>query len=139
MATPPQLQQQYDLTATMAPFLDRHLLFPLLEFASARGLYDDASIQDAKVALLAQTNMVDYAADVWRAARGTEPPAEFAAKREEVVAKLKSLQVSRVIVWSDFRVIDGGCESRFDRSNVKNVLFGASRWSFRCVSLCFLS
>ena len=94
MATPPpQLQQQYDLTARMAPFLDRHLLFPLLEFASARGLYDDASIQDAKVALLAQTNMVDYAADVWRAARGTEPPAEFAAKREEVVAKLKSLQV----------------------------------------------
>lgn len=93
--TPPpaQLQQQHDLTARMAPFLDRHLLFPLLEFASARGLYDDASIQDAKVALLAQTNMVDYAADVWRAARGTEPPAEFAAKREEVVAKLKSLQV----------------------------------------------
>lgn len=89
----------YDLTARMAPFLDRHLLFPLLEFASARGLFDEASIQRTKVDLLAQTNMVDYAADVWRAAKGTEPPAEFAAKREEVVAKLQSLQVRFFLLY----------------------------------------
>lgn len=108
----------------MAPFLDRHLLFPLLEFASARGLYDDASIQDAKVALLAQTNMVDYAADVWRAARGTEPPAEFAAKREEVVAKLKSLQVRET------SMIDGGCKGRSSENERRS--FGAAF----CLPLC---
>ena len=65
----------------------------MLEFAAARGAYDADSVADAKIALLAETNMVDYAADVWRAAKGTEPPAEVTARRGAVVAELQTLQV----------------------------------------------
>lgn len=35
----------YDLTHALSKFLDRHLVFPLLEFLSARGTYDPKSIQ----------------------------------------------------------------------------------------------
>lgn len=89
-----------DLTASLAPFLDRHLLFPLVEFLSARGLYDAASLTDAKIELLAGTNMVDYAADVWRAAHGGgEPPRELVARRDDVVARLGALQVRKWRCW----------------------------------------
>jgi hypothetical protein len=36
---------EYDLTHRLSKFLDRHLVFPLLEFLSARGMYDPKSIQ----------------------------------------------------------------------------------------------
>jgi hypothetical protein len=36
---------EYDLTHRLSKFLDRHLVFPLLEFLSARGTYDAKSIQ----------------------------------------------------------------------------------------------
>ena len=96
-STPPTLPAGApgDLTAALAPFLDRHLLFPLVEFLSARGAYEPASLTDAKIELLAGTNMVDYAADVWRAAHGGgDPPRELVARRDDVVARLQVLQVS---------------------------------------------
>lgn len=37
-----------DLTATLARSLDRHLVFPLLEFLSARQLYPDDQIEQVK-------------------------------------------------------------------------------------------
>lgn len=54
----------YDLTDRIAPNLDRHLVFPLLEFLHERQLYADEEILKAKIVLLSQTNMVDYAMDV---------------------------------------------------------------------------
>lgn len=53
-----------DLTQQLSEFLDRHLVFPLLEFVYNRQLYDADDIQKAKIALLGNTNMVDYAMDI---------------------------------------------------------------------------
>lgn len=55
---------KYDLTQRIAPQLDRHLVFPLLEFLQEKGLYPEEDILKAKIDLLNNTNMVDYAMDI---------------------------------------------------------------------------
>lgn len=62
----------YDLTSRIAPHLDRHLVFPLLEFLQERDLYADDEILKAKIQLLSHTNMVDYAMDIHKALYHTE-------------------------------------------------------------------
>lgn len=63
---------QYDLTARIAPNLDRHLVFPLLEFLQERQLYPDEEILKSKIELLSKTNMVDYAMDIHKSLYHTE-------------------------------------------------------------------
>ncbi|RWW71888.1 hypothetical protein BHE74_00020336 [Ensete ventricosum] len=85
----------YDLTSRIAPHLDRHLVFPLLEFLQERELYADDEILKAKIQLLSQTNMVDYAMDIHKALYHTEDvPQDMVGRRVEVVARLKSLEES---------------------------------------------
>ena len=56
----------YDLTFRVSKFLDRHLVFPLLEFLSQKQLYSAAEIEAAKLELIEKTNMVDYAVDIYQ-------------------------------------------------------------------------
>ncbi|KAF9623625.1 hypothetical protein IFM89_003552 [Coptis chinensis] len=85
----------YDLTQQTAPNLDRHLVFPLLEFLQERSLYPDGQILKAKIQLLNKTNMVDYAMDIHKSLYKTEDvPQDMIDRRAEVVARLKSLEES---------------------------------------------
>ena len=61
-----------DLTSTIAPFLDRHLVFPLLEFLQDRQLFPENDILVAKIDLLGKTNMVDYAMDIHKSLYQTD-------------------------------------------------------------------
>ena len=63
---------KYDLTPRVAPNLDRHLVFPLLEFLQERQSYADEDILKAKIELLNQTNMVDYAMDIHKSLYHTD-------------------------------------------------------------------
>ncbi|CAA2971541.1 eukaryotic translation initiation factor 3 subunit E [Olea europaea subsp. europaea] len=84
---------KYDLTQRIAPQLDRHLVFPLLEFLQERGLYAEEDILKAKIELLNHTNMVDYAMDIHKSLYHSEDvPQEMVERRVEVVARLKSLE-----------------------------------------------
>ena len=62
----------YDLTPLVAKHLDRHLVFPLLEFLGSKGLYDAADIEAAKLQLIEKTNMVDYAVDIYQQLNQTD-------------------------------------------------------------------
>ncbi|CAA7400072.1 unnamed protein product [Spirodela intermedia] len=89
------LHQQYDLTSRIAAHLDRHLVFPLLEFLQERQQYPDDEILKAKIELLSETNMVDYAGDIHKSLYHTEEvPKEMLDRRAEVVMRLKSLEDS---------------------------------------------
>ncbi|KAJ2691306.1 eukaryotic translation initiation factor 3 subunit E, partial [Coemansia spiralis] len=80
---------QFDLTPRMTASLDRQLVFPLLEFLSTKSVYKPEDILKAKVELLSSTSMVDYTGELYKQLHGVEElPAEFARKREEVIAKL---------------------------------------------------
>ncbi|KAJ0547490.1 putative eukaryotic translation initiation factor 3 subunit E [Helianthus annuus] len=63
---------KYDLTPRIAPNLDRHLMFPLLEFTQECQLYPNDQILKAKIELLNNTNMVDYAMDIHKSLYHTE-------------------------------------------------------------------
>jgi hypothetical protein len=67
----------HDLTLRNAAFLDKHLVFPLLEFLSQRGVYDGADIEAAKLELIGRTNMVDYAVDIYQQLHQTNEVCDF--------------------------------------------------------------
>jgi len=88
----------YDLTPVISQYLDRHLVFPLLEFLGLKkDIYSEDDLMKAKLDLLAKTNMVDFAMDIFKNLNKTEEtPADMLARRQSVVATLKELQVSCV-------------------------------------------
>lgn len=90
---------EFDLLPSIVARLDRHLIFPLLEFsASQLDEDDDGNVKDeekarvitkAKYELLNKTNMTDYVANLLCELEGLDqPPAEFGAKRQKVISQL---------------------------------------------------
>uniref|UniRef100_T1JIV5 Eukaryotic translation initiation factor 3 subunit E n=1 Tax=Strigamia maritima TaxID=126957 RepID=T1JIV5_STRMM len=84
---------EFDLTTRMGMYLDRHLVFPLLEFLSVKKIYDEQEMLRGKLELLSNTNMVDFAMDVHKNLYPDEEvPQALKEKRVEVVSQLKHLQ-----------------------------------------------
>ncbi|KAL8345358.1 hypothetical protein RB601_005411 [Gaeumannomyces tritici] len=96
---------EFDLLPKLVSHLDRHLIFPLLDFSSNQ-CYDEETnetkdaekaleITKAKYELLKKTNMTDYVANLYCELQGIgEPPAEFADKRQKVIARLQQYEES---------------------------------------------
>ena len=74
---------EYDLTAKLGRYFDRHLVFPLLEFLTERNvsqsipkticsscvflqIFDEKDILQAKYDLLQHTTMVDFQLDIYK-------------------------------------------------------------------------
>lgn len=82
----------------LASQLSRHLVFPLIEFEAGRAEEkgDDAGarkILAGKIKLLEDTNMADYVAQLYQDLNGgAEAPAEYAKKRNEVIAQLEKYE-----------------------------------------------
>ena len=88
-AAPTEVTQENDLLPKLIPHLDRHLIFPLLEFLSNQDSEEGDEITKTKYELLKQTNMTDYVASLWRELNNSdETPEEFVQKREEVLQRL---------------------------------------------------
>jgi translation initiation factor 3 subunit E len=51
---------EYDLTKTIIPYLDRHLVFPLLTHLQECGWFTQDQVAAAQYELAKGTNMVDY-------------------------------------------------------------------------------
>ncbi|CAB0008386.1 unnamed protein product [Nesidiocoris tenuis] len=83
---------KWDLTNVLGPYLDRHLVFPLLEFLAAKSTYDPNDILRTKLELLNKTNMVDYSIDVTRLLHPDEEvPESFKVRRQVVLQQLSEL------------------------------------------------
>jgi len=84
---------EWDLTSKIGPYLDRHLVFPLLEFLTVKEYYDETDLLRGKLDLLSNTSMVDFAMDVHKSLYpDKEVPGNFYDKRAEVVENFKKLQ-----------------------------------------------
>lgn len=87
---------QYDLTPVMAPYLDKHLVFPLLEFLEQKEIYPAEDILRQKLELLDKTQMVDFTKEIAQKIPGLNEErfsdAKLTEKRGAVVDKLKCLK-----------------------------------------------
>lgn len=84
---------EYDLLPKLVAHLDRHLVFPLLEFAASQVPEDDDAkafeVTKAKYELLKTTNMSDFVGQLKADLEGLDsPPAEFDEKRQKVLTRL---------------------------------------------------
>ncbi|CAA2952421.1 eukaryotic translation initiation factor 3 subunit E [Olea europaea subsp. europaea] len=114
---------KYDLTPRIAPQLDRHLVFPLLEFLQERGLYAEEDILKAKIELLNNTNMVDYAMDIHKSLyHSDDVPNEMVERRVEVVARLKSLEESAAPIITFLQNPNAVQELRADKQHNLQML-----------------
>ncbi|KAL2130935.1 hypothetical protein VTI74DRAFT_5740 [Chaetomium olivicolor] len=94
---------EYDLILQLAKHLDRHMIFPLLEFNAGQlvdeesgAIKDEAKLREitqAKYSLLKKTNMTDYVANLYCELEGLkEPPAEFADKKQKVFDQMQKYE-----------------------------------------------
>ena len=83
----------WELTSKLGPFLDRHLVIPLLEFLTVKGIYDETDLLRGKLELFSNTSMVDFIMDVHKTLYpDQEVPKSLHEKREKVVENFKRLQ-----------------------------------------------
>ncbi len=64
---------EYDLTQTIIPYCDRHLVFPLLAHLAESDLFPVEQVQTAQYELAKGTNMVDYAVSLFEQLHPDEP------------------------------------------------------------------
>ncbi|KAF9288914.1 eukaryotic translation initiation factor 3 subunit E [Linnemannia elongata] len=87
---------QYDLTSKMIPFLDLHLVFPLLEFLEINELfYTPTTLLEARYELSLKTSMIDLIDKLHgelKDAGVTPAPIELVERRKEVLEKLMNSQ-----------------------------------------------
>lgn len=87
--TPEEVAQENNLLPKLIKNLDRHLIFPLLQFVAEQEDEDNMEMTKAKFELLKSTNMTDYVASLYTEINDVkEAPKEFAQKRQEVLERL---------------------------------------------------
>ena len=90
--------EQLDLTSTISPYLDRHMMFPLLEYmdgliADGTVSYSSQDVAAGRLALLRPTHMVDYAIDIYKTVHPEkEIPAEMQEQKTSVYQRLEELE-----------------------------------------------
>ena len=89
----------YDLTPVLSPYLDRHMMFPLLEYidsliSNGSISYSSLDVAQARLELLKPTHMVDYAMDIYREVHGEDAaiPKEMEEQKAGVFAELERLK-----------------------------------------------
>lgn len=123
--------EQWDLTHKVSPYLDRHMIFPLLEYLDTliqKGTisYDSKDVAAARLALLRPTHMVDYAGDVYKSIHsGEELPDEMKVQKEKVYKTLEELR-------KGCEPFDKLCEDKEERVRKKGFLY-VSFLYVRCV------
>jgi translation initiation factor 3 subunit E len=94
---PGSVAEQFSLLPKLMPNLDRHLLFPLLNFSSDEEAEQTPEQRQLLLALLSPTNMTDFVGQLYQDVHGlSEMPAEFTAKREQVLSKRDELEAATV-------------------------------------------
>lgn len=92
---------KFDLTSRIGQYLDRHLIFPMLEFLYEKQMYDENELLQTKLDIISKTKMIDYTIDIRKLLNHKcEIPEEFKMKRAEVVQELCTLQDDVAVVMA---------------------------------------
>lgn len=94
-ATPPagSIAEQYSLLPKLMPNLDRHLLFPLLNFSSDEDAEQPPEQKQLLLELLKPTNMTDFVGQLHQEVHGLDDmPDEYKKRRDEVLKRRDLLE-----------------------------------------------
>ncbi|ODQ60977.1 hypothetical protein WICANDRAFT_61537, partial [Wickerhamomyces anomalus NRRL Y-366-8] len=83
-----EIARKYDLTKKVIPFLDRHLIYPILESLRSEDLYDDKAITQLTFDLFKETNMISFVKEQWKT---LNPNAQVPKELEEKEAKVDEI------------------------------------------------
>lgn len=113
--------EQYDLTSSISPFLDRHLLLPILEYLDTcidNGVYDYSKqdVAAARLELLRPTHMVDYAIDIYKNIHDGKVPEEMQEQKQQVYQELESLRAGA-------KALDDLCNNKEERVRLYCLLY----------------
>lgn len=110
----------YDLTPLISPYLDLHMMFPLLEYidsliSSGSVSYSHVDVAQARLELLKPTHMVDYAMDIYREVHGEDAaiPADMEEQKAGVFEELEGLREGQAR-------FDELCRNEETRANLVN-------------------
>lgn len=112
--TPEEVAKANDLLPKLITHLDRHLIFPLLQFAADQDEEEQEDFTRAKYELLKKTNMTDYVATLYCELEDVkEPPKEFATKRQDVIAQMEKYRedTARIVELLEDAEVVGGLRS----------------------------
>eukprot|EP00929_Paragymnodinium_shiwhaense_P017871 TRINITY_DN1276_c0_g2_i1.p1 TRINITY_DN1276_c0_g2~~TRINITY_DN1276_c0_g2_i1.p1 ORF type:complete len:445 (-),score=145.43 TRINITY_DN1276_c0_g2_i1:116-1450(-) len=134
---------EHVLTRRMTPHLDRHLVFPILDFLRNTEIYTEEDICKAEIELLLDTNMIDFVVEKYEKI-GEKPPPSLETRRQEVLdllvesrdKVLKMLEIledeEKLAEVRSIKSLSAICE-RFDlASNIFDELFRYARLQFDC-------
>jgi len=79
----------YDLTRKITPFLDRHLILPVLAFLEEVDTYEKEGVIRASLEILKGTKMIDFQVDKYQAL-GEEVPEGVQQLRETVIEEMET-------------------------------------------------
>lgn len=123
--------ERWDLTGSVSPFLDRHMMFPLLEYLDSlinAGTFKSYSTKDvatARLSLLRPTHMVDYAIDIHK---NLHP---------DVKGVPKELEEQKSAVYQNLEYLRAGCK-QFDElcqnNEERSKLVASGAWNVTAVS-----
>ncbi|KAL9191238.1 hypothetical protein ACHAXT_000944 [Thalassiosira profunda] len=120
----------YDLTPVLSPYLDRHMMFPLLEYidsliSNGSISYSSLDVAQARLELLKPTHMVDYAMDIYREVHGEDAaiPKEMEEQKAGVFAELERLKEGAA-------KFDELCRNEEERAKLVN----SNQWNVQSIS-----
>ena len=123
---------EWDLISKIGPYLDRHLVFPLLEFLTVKEYYDETDLLRGKLDLLSNTSMVDFAMDVHKSLYpDKEVPATLRDKRAQVVENFKRLQAETEPVLKIFEDPEVTKQIQQSRDSKQLLEFLVKNYSFK--------
>mmetsp|Transcript_30488 Transcript_30488/g.34750 ORF Transcript_30488/g.34750 Transcript_30488/m.34750 type:complete len:508 (+) Transcript_30488:205-1728(+) len=123
--------EQWDLTRLISPFLDRHMMFPLLEYldslinAGTFQSYSTTDVATARLSLLRPTHMVDYAIDIYQ------------SLHPDVKGVPKELEEQKSAVYRQLEELRAGCQRLDDLcQNVeeRSRLAAMGEWNLMSIS-----
>jgi translation initiation factor 3 subunit E len=87
--------QKPSLLSLMAPYLDIHLLNPILNFYRENEVFPEKEVLKAQLDILKQTYMVNYAMDIYKELNNTEEDSEeLVSVRNEVIELLQKRETA---------------------------------------------
>ena len=84
----------YDITPRLIPFLDRHMVLPLLDFLQDKKLYSATSLLQAKVEFAARTKMVDLYKAEYAALHDGKEPTGLQQRYDAVYSEMSELEAA---------------------------------------------